>query len=160
MLNCFCNHPRRICCPSLNVRCENQVVNPVLLSDYGFFYNTVVGEIADDAIIPLTFVLGRGTSITSSSTTAGAITLLPGTYEVSYFASGTIPEGGTLGIGLELNGTDVVGSTISETGTAGDTRTLTQTMLINVPSVSTLELVNKSGAEATFSYASVAITRL
>lgn len=159
-MNCFFNHPRPIFCPRLNVQCENQIVNPVILSDFGYFYNTAPGEIATEAIIPLTLVLSRGTSITASTTTPGAITLLPGTYEITYTVAGEITEGGTLSVELELNGVDVVGSVLTETGTAGNEVNLSNTLLLNVTSVSTLELVNNTAETADFTFASVAITRL
>lgn len=159
-MNCFFNHPRPIFCPALRVNCENQIVNPVVLSDYGYFYNTAPGEIETETTIPLALVLSRGTSISASTTTAGAINLLPGTYEITYTVGGEIAAGGTLSAELELNGIDVVGSVLTETGTAGNEVNLSNTLLLNVTAVSTLELVNNTAETATFTFAGVSITRL
>lgn len=160
MPNCFFNHPRPIFCPALRVDCENQIVNPVILGDYGYFYNTAPGEIETEEQIPLTLVVSRGTSITASTTTPGAINLLPGTYEITYTVGGIITEGGTLSVELELNGVDVVGSALTETGTTGNEVNLSNTLLLNVSSISTLQLINNTAETATFTFAGVAITRL
>ena len=158
---CICNHPCPLYCPSFTTSCrENIVVNPVLSESFGFFNNTAVGAVESGATIPLALIQGRGTSITGSSTTTGAINLLPGTYEVAYFAEGTVPESGVISIQLELNEVVVSGSTISQTLPAGSGTTLTQTIVINVPQESTLELVNNSVDTTTYANASVFIRRL
>lgn len=158
---CICNHPCPLFCPGFTESCsENIVVNPIITENFGFFNNTAVGAVEPQAIIPVAFVQGRGTSITGSTTTVGAVNLLPGTYEVTYFAEGTVPESGTISIQLELNGIDVVGSTISATLPADTVTTLTQTIVITVAQTSTLELVNNSTDSTTFTNASIFIRRL
>ena len=159
MFNCRPVFPRPIYCP-LIVRSQNNIVNPVITNQFGFFNNTNPGAIETESIIPVTLVVGRGTNITQSTTTAGAVTLLPGTYEVSYMANGELSAGGTLSVELELNGVDVPGSALTDSGTAGDEVTVGQTMIINVPATSTLELINNSAETVTFTNASITINRL
>lgn len=157
---CIFNHPCPIFCPfSLNCT-GNQVVNPIIQPDFAFFNNTDVGDVASQAIIPVGLVQSRGTSISSNTTTTGAVTLLAGTYEVSYFAQGTTGEGENVSIKLELNGTEVSGSAITVTDSESEEITLTQTMIIDVPQTSTLELVNNTSETILFTIASMTIRRL
>lgn len=158
MFCCIPNQPRPIFCP-LIVRSENNIVNPTLTNEFGFFYNTALGEIGTGTLIPLTFVNGRGTTI-SQSTTAGAITLLPGTYQISYTANAVTPAGENVTIDLELNGTEVSGSAVTASGTAGTSVVLGQTIVLTTQTTSTLELVNISGETTEFFSASVTINRL
>ena len=159
MFCCRPVNPRPIYCP-LVVQSQNNIVNPVITNQFGFFNNTTPGTIEDETIIPLTLVNGRGTNITQSTTTTGAVTLLPGTYEVSYTANGTTPTGESVSVALQLNGVEVSGSVVTESGTAGTNVTIGQTMILNVPTTSTLSLVNTSGETTEFLLASMTINRL
>ena len=154
---CRFNHPCPIWCPCVRRVCRNEVVNPVLTESFGFFNNTAVVAIAENAIIPLSLVEVGGSGILPNG--AGAVTLAAGTYQVSYFASGTIPAGGTLSIKLRLNGVDVSGSVISATEAAGNVASLTQTIVLSTQLGGTLELVNNS-TSTTFSLASMLIRRI
>lgn len=159
---CIFNHPCPILCPS-NLACigGNNIINPILpTNQYGFFNNTAPGGIATNAIIPVTLSVGIGTAITASTTTSGAVTLLAGTYEISYFVEGTIPSGGTISAKLSLNGTDVPGSTLTNTATAGNVVNLGKTIIITVNQTSTLQLVNTTSETTTYSNASMSIKRL
>ena len=160
--NMYCyrpNQPRPIFCrlitPSANV-----VVNPLLPSDFGFFNNVAPGTIENQTLIPLTLVEGQGTNISESSTTTGAIALLPGTYQISYMANGVTPTGENVMIELQLNGTEVSGSGVTASGTTGTSVVLGQTIALDVASAGTLELVNMSGEATEFSSASITISRL
>ncbi len=158
---CIFNHPCPILCPS-NLGCigGNNIINPILpTNQYGFFNNTAPGSIATNAIIPVTLSVGAGSDITTSPTT-GAVRLLAGTYEISYFAEGTIPSGGTISAKLSLNGTDVPGSTLTNTATAGNVVNLGKTIIITVNQTSTLQLVNATSETTTYSNASMSIKRL
>lgn len=154
---CIFNHPCPIFCPSVNLECENQVVNPLLGQGYAFFNNTDVGLIESSAQIPLSpVILGGGTILPS-----GEGVLLPtGVYEVNYFASGTVPQGETLSIALQLGGTLVEGSQISATTTAGTTTNLTRTIVISVAQSSLLTLQNTTSQAADFSFASLFVRSL
>ncbi len=155
---CQFNHPCPIFCPSINLTCTNEVVNPDFDNDFGFFNNLAVGTIASQAIIPVSLVTSEGTSISSNG--AGGVTLVPGSYEVSYLANGTVPASGTLSIKLQLNGVDLSGSVLNATQTAGDVVSLTQTMIISTTNTNTLNLVNNSSDDTTFTYASLSIRRI
>lgn len=158
--HCCCNHPRPILCP-FSLDCDsNQVVNPILDTQFGFFNNTTTNTVLAQDTIPVFLVQSSGTSITPSLTTNGAVNLLAGTYEVSYFANGTVPANGNFSIKLEIDGVEVSGSVLNATQTAGEVASLTQTMIITVNQTSTLELVNNSADTTVFTNASMAIRRL
>lgn len=158
---CIFNHPCPIYCPFLNLSCRggNRIVNPVLTNQFAFFNNLSVGAINSSTIIPLSFVQGEGNNISPSSTT-GAVNLLAGIYEVTYFAQGNVPESGNLSIKLRLNGLDVDGSGISNVTTSNNVSTLTQTILISVKQTSILELVNNSSDTTTYTQASMFLRRI
>lgn len=159
--NCCCfNHPCPIFCRSLCVNsCQNEVINPVIGANFGFFNNTNVGAVTGNTIIPLSVVQSGGTGVTSNG--LGGISLVSGIYQVTYFASGEFPSGGILGVKLRLGGQDVANAVISETGTAGDVSTLTQTIVVNVPQEGAiLELVNNSTQSVVFTLASMFVQRI
>ncbi|MGN1201502.1 MAG: hypothetical protein ACI4R8_04540 [Candidatus Caccovivens sp.] len=157
---CCRNHPCPILCPFTLDCNSNQVVNPIIDTQFGFFNNTITNTVATQSTIPVSLVQSSGTSITQSQTVSGAVNLLAGTYEVSYFANGTVPANGNFSIKLELDGVTVSGSVLNANQTAGDVASLTQTMIITVPQTSTLELVNNSADSTVFTNASMAIRRL
>lgn len=158
--NCFCNHPCPIFC-SINLTCQgNEVVNPVLTQSYAFFSNNDVGTVETNAIIPLSLSQVSGDSISASTTTDGAINLLSGTYEISYFAQGTVPSSGTISVSLGLDGTEIPGSEISQTLDLGSEVTMSKTILVSVTQESTLELVNNSSQTTNFDSASIFVRRL
>lgn len=156
---CVCNHPCPIFCPFIDLTCQNEVVNPVVSSAFGFFNNLSVGAIASGAQIPVSLVIlgGDGGGIVPN---AGGVTVTPGTYEINYFAGGTVPAGGTLSIGLTLDGVSVAGSQVSSTQSAGSTVNLTRTIVVSAIDGGTISLVNTSGEAATFSFASMFLRRL
>lgn len=154
---CIFNHPCPIFCPFSLACTGNEVVNPIILTGYGFFNNVVGGAIAPQTIIPVSFVQGNSAGILSSTTVPGAVSLAAGAYEISYLAGGTVPASGSMSIKLRLNGADVAGSVLTGTQTAGNVINLTQTMVLTVPQGSTLELVNNSTDTTTYSYASMFI---
>lgn len=157
--NCRCNHPCPICCCRLR-NCTNDIVNPVIRGDFGYFNNTSTQTIASSERIPVSFVLGEGTSIVASEDVSGAVTLAQGTYEISYFANATIPAGASVSIALRLNGAIVPGSTVVVTGTAGEVVPVSQVIMVNVLQRSTLELVNVTAGSVVTNLASMSIKKL
>lgn len=156
---CVCNHPCPIFCPFVNFTCQNQVVNPVVGNAFGFFNNLSVGTVADGGQIPLSLVIlgGEGGGILPN---AGAVTVTPGTYEINYFAGGTVPASGTLGIELTLNGVGIAGSQVSSTQNSGSTVNLTRTIVVTALDGGTIALESSSSDAATFSFASMFLRRL
>ena len=156
---CILNHPCPIFCPFIDFTCSNEVVNPIVANSFGFFNNTVGGEVAAGGIIPVSLVLlgGEGGGILSNM---GSVTLTPGTYEVNYFAGGVVPAGNSISISLALNGTTISGSTVSSTQSAGNTVNLTRTIVVYVENGGTLSLVNSTLQPTNFNFASVFIRRL
>ena len=155
---CVFNHPCPIWCPCANLACRNEVVNPQFGNDFGFFNNLAVGSIASGAGLPVSLVTNEGISILSNG--AGGVSLLAGAYEVSYFASATVPAGGSVGIKLQLGGVDVSGSAISVSQSAGSVVNLTQTMIVTLLEASTLNLVNSTGEAVNFGTASISVRRI
>ncbi len=155
---CVFNHPCPIWCPQVNLACRNEVVNPQFGNDFGFFNNLAVGAIAPQAIIPVSLVTSEGISILSNG--VGGVSLLAGSYEISYLANGVIPASGTKSIKLQLNGADVSGSAISITQTVGDVVTLTQSMIVSFLEPSTLHLVNNSADTVNLTLASNSVRRI
>ena len=157
-MSCFYNHPTQIVCQTIVRKCRNEVTNPVITNDYGYFNNTSVGSVETGGVLPVTTILTRGSNIVADQT--GSITLQAGTYQVSYTATGEIPTGGTISVGLELNNVGVSGSDITESGTAGNVESLSRTILLNVLGTSTLNLVNTGTEETVYDFAGLTITRL
>lgn len=157
--NCFCNHPCPIFCRRLRC-CTNDVVNPILTGNFGFFNNTTTQTIGALERIPVSFVLGEGTSVLPSMTTPGAVTLAQGTYEISYFANVVLPESGTARIALELNGALISGSSVEESSPSGTLAALSQTIMLEVEQSSTLELVNGTSVPLVVNLASLSIKKL
>ena len=91
--NCRCNHPCPIFCGRVRC-CTNDIVNPILTNNFGFFNNTATQTVGAFGTIAVNFVLGEGSSISQSNLVSGAISLAPGTYEVSYFANASKWLGG------------------------------------------------------------------
>lgn len=156
---CSYNHPCPIFCPFVNFTCSNSVVNPIVSNSFAFFNNIVGGSITSGGLIPLSLVIlgGEGGGITSS---AGAVNVTPGTYEINYFAGGTVPASETLSIALQLNGVNIMGSEISGTQGSGTTLNLTRTIVVSAVNGGTISLVNTSSETVNFSFASMFIRRL
>ena len=156
------------CCPNtpepIRVigRCSNtnNVVNPIILSSFGFFENNLGGTVTANAIIPVTLTSSQGDNVSGSTTTAGAITLTTGTYEITYNVDATIPTLGTMSVGLRLNGTNITGSTSAVSGTAGNQGILTKSIIVTVPQTSTLELYNAGSENLTISSANVIVKEI
>lgn len=157
--NCCCNHPCPIFCRRLRC-CTNDVVNPVLTGNFGYFNLTEQFAAGAFGIIPVYFVLGEGTSVLPSAVTSGAVTLAQGTYEISYFANVTIPASGSANVALRLNGAVVNGSQVEVTGVAGEVQQISQTIMVSVAQSSTLELINNTAGSLSTTLASLSIKKL
>ena len=157
--NCCCNHPCPIFCRRLRA-CTNDVVNPNLNGNFAFFNNTAVQTVGAFATIPVFFVLGEGTSVTSSSVENGTVNLAQGTYEISYFANVVIPASGTANIALALNNAIVSGSSVEVTGEMGEVRPVSQTIMLTVSQASTLKLLNNSNGSVTINLANQSIKKM
>ena len=157
--NCCCNHPCPIFCGRLRC-CTNDIVNPVLTGNFGYFNRIGETTVGGLGIIPVSFVLGEGTSVLPSTAVPGAVTLAQGTYEVSYFANVVIPASGTASIALRLNGGIAGGSSIEVTGVAGEVVSISQTIMLSVEQSSTLELFNNTAANLTTTLASLSIKKM
>ena len=109
-------------------------------------------DIAQNAIIPLTLVAATdGSTFTVSD---GAINLPEaGTYLVSYSVNGSNATG-DIATTLYLNGTPVIGETLSEAST-GDIANLSKTILLTTNAPAALSIFNTSAGTATISNASI-----
>lgn len=139
--------------------CDNNtsVVNPVVLPSFGFFENNLGGTVPVNSIIPVTLTSSQGSNVTASTSTAGAVTLAPGRYEITYFVNGTIPASTTMSVALRANGVQVTGSTATVSGTAGNQAILTKTIVLTVLSSTTLELYNAGSDTLTISNANILV---
>ena len=134
------------------------MVNPPIVPSLAFFSLTTPTEVASTAVVPVPLVSVTGTAI--SSPTPGTATLTAGTYEVSYAVTSVIGASGTNSFGLELNGTVVPASVTTATGTAGDTSTLTDSVIITVPSSTNLTLNNLGADSVTVNVANMTIRKI
>lgn len=139
---------------------NNSVINPVVLSSFGFFENNLGGTVPANTIIPVALTSSQGNNVSASSTTAGTITLAPGRYEITYFVNGTLPASTTMSVALRANGVQVAGSTSTASGTAGNQTTLTKTIVLTVLSTTTLELYNNGTDALTISNANILVKEI
>lgn len=158
--NCCCNHPCPIFCPCSLECSSNEVVNPVIENQFGYFNNSTTTTVASQGVISVTLSQSQGTSITQSSSVSGGINLLAGTYQVSYFANGTTPENENFSIKLEIDSNEVAGSVINVNQESGDVVSASQTIVISLTQSSTLTLVNNSANSTVITSASVVIRRI
>lgn len=156
---CISNHPCPILCSSLS-SCTNTILNPVIAIPFAFFDNRQTQTVATDGTIAVNLVESRGSEITTSTAVSGAVDLAAGSYQVTYLAGGTVPSGGNLSIKLRLDGIDVQSSLLTTTQPAGQFANLTQTIIITVLQTTTLEIVNNSGQDTIYSYASISVSGL
>lgn len=138
---------------------NNSVVNPVVLPSFGFFENNLGGTVPVNTIIPVTLTSSQGNNVSASST-AGAVTLAPGRYEITYFVNGTLPASTTMSVALRANGVQVAGSTSTASGTAGNQTTLTKTIVLTVPVTTTLELYNNGTDALTISNVNILVKEI
>lgn len=158
-VNCCCrNHPRPIfCCQRLECS-QNEVVNPVVQGSFGFFNNTSIATYSQNEIIPLVAVMSQGAGV--SSTSAGGVLLSAGTYQITYFAQGRLLEDGEISVGLRLNGQEIAGTRLVQSGQSGEVKNLSQTILFGIVEGSILEIVDLGEQNATFSLASLYVVRV
>lgn len=158
---CCPNNPRPIFTRSLGLCSPNTVVNPpIATTSFAFFTNNNVGIIASGDSIPLTITQSRDSDITQSLSVFGAVTLLPGIYQITYFVQGDIPTGGEISIGVHQNGVQLIDSVATQSGTTGTSVSISKTIVLNVNVTSTLQLINESGESVDFSTANMFISKL
>ena len=122
-------------------RCDsNTVVNPVIVPNFAFFTLASSVTVTSGGVVPLALVSSSGTAITL--TTVGEITLAVGTYAVNYNISSILGASGSNSFGLTLNGVTIPASVTSVTGSAGDSASLSNSVIITVTSPSALRIVN------------------
>lgn len=139
---------------------SNDVINPIIPQSFGFFQNVLGGSVPTGSIIPVTLSSSRGGMVTQSTTTSGAVNLMPGTYEITYFVNGTVPASGTLSVALRANGAQVAGSTASVTQTASNQVAVSKTIVLSVPTNTTLELYNAGTDALTISNANILVKEI
>ena len=131
------------------------IANPTV-SNFAF-YNTLTSQVvAPGASVALNFVSGFG-----GMADAGLISLGEGNYQVTFNAVGIVPAGGTIALGIALDGGIVLGAIGSMTGTVGSQQNITDSTIINIDSSGgVLSLINPLAESETISSASLVITRL
>lgn len=116
---------------------------------------------AGTALVFNTNQLEKGSSIVHAPDSGVFSIVQPGIYLLSYSIVGTNPsEGSTIRVELQVNGATVPGSRTSETiAVATGTASLSSSVLINVPTSSSLSLVTLEDG-STFTNANFVIQRL
>lgn len=116
---------------------------------------------AGTALVFNTNQLEKGSSIVHTPGSGVFSIVQPGIYLLSYSIVGTNPsEGSTIRVELQVNGATVPGSRTSETiAVATGTASLSSSVLINVPTSSSLSLVTLEDG-STFTNANLVIQRL
>ena len=153
---CVFNHPCPIFCP-INLACSNNIQNPTLPNEFAFLNNLAPSSIASNAVIPLGLANFFGNFVVPSD---NGVSLTAGVYEVSYSVSGIIPENNTFSVGLNLDGVEVAGSTMTSAQQSTNEVNIQRTIVVNVPFGGLLQLVNKSSQSVDFSFASMFIRQL
>ena len=150
-------YPRPIfqCCSGGSCGGPNTIVNPTRSEEWGFF----VGEgatVAQNQALPLTLNASAGTAVTQSDATTVGLTA--GSYQVSFnvtASSATNP----MEFALELNGTVLPYSIVTATGDSTN-KTLSNSVIISVPTNATLRIVNLTAGNATATRSNLAATKL
>lgn len=137
---------------------SNTVINPIILPSYALFALATPTVVAGGGTVLLTPVTLSGTGIVSP--VAGEITLLPGTYFVSYSIGSLFGASGTNAFGLSQNGVQIPSTVASATGTPGSATTLGNQTLITVTTPSVVRLVNYGADAVTVNSANLVIQRI
>lgn len=138
---------------------QNTVVNPTVDND-SFVASSVVSTqtVATNSPIIPTLNYSKGQSITYANN--GVFTLTQGRYIVSYGVNGTIAGSG-FSFGGFLDGTAVVNSNATNSGTTSSGGSVSNEFLITVTNpTSTFEVRNTSGETTTVTNANVNIQRI
>ena len=116
-------------------------------------------NVANSTVIPIS-KLG-GTTGTTMTVSGNAITVQPGTYLITYGASGSPNTSTTFAIELEQDGAPVTDSKItSEVPNNDDPTTVSNTVLLTTDALATLDIKNVSGAQADLTSAGISVVKL
>lgn len=119
------------------------------------YANVGASAVTAGSIIPIT--LSTSTAPTTLSVVDNAVNIADaGTYLVSYFADGSVPEG-DFSTTLYRNGTAIANESIIFTDSSGAG---SKTILVNLASGDTLSIYNTSASTATFNDASLTVLKL
>ena len=105
-----------------------------------------------------------GTAVTHTPGSSDITLTEPGTYEISYNTTASIPTGtvpGTVSAYLASGGAAIPGTTVSSTvATAADTAALAATTIVTVPDGTTAITLVPNSADTTFTNTAVTVRRI
>ena len=143
------------CCQTSSCGGSNTVINPTRSEEWGFFVGGGVTAGQGQAL-PITLTASAGTAVSQSDSTT--IGLTAGSYQVAYnvTASSTTSP---MEFALQLNGSVLPYSTATAAGDSS-TKTLSNTVIISVPTNATLQIVNQTAGNASVVRSNLAATKL
>ena len=115
--------------------------------------------VASNSVIPLT--LSTTTPTTTMTLSNNAISLLAGTYLVTYGATGTRTTDGNLSAQLYANGSALANEIVSDNATSANSANLSKTILYTAAADgTTLSLYNTSGESVNLTGANITAVRI
>lgn len=150
-------YPRPIfrCCSGGSCGGPNTIVNPSRSEEWGFFVGGGLAVTQNQAL-PLTLNASAGTAVSQGDATT--VVLTAGSYQVSFSvtaSSATSP----MEFGLQLNGSVLPYSIVTAAGDSTD-KSLSNSVIISVPTNATLRIVNLTAGNATVIRSNLAATKL
>lgn len=136
---------------------ENSVINPENVLNQSFFALTNLTTVIVNGDVPLTLVSSSGNSFLINN---GVVTLGVGRFQITYNVTSELSTSGQNIFGLMLNGENVSSSLTTQTGTAGDRVSQSNTVIVTTTSSSTISLRNLSTGNVQITNANLLITKL
>lgn len=136
---------------------ENSVINPKNVLNQSFFALTDLTTVIANGDVPLTLVSSSGSGFSINN---GVVTLGVGRFQITYNVTSELPTSGQNIFGLILNGENVSSSLTTQTGTAGDRISQSNTVIVTTTSSSTISLRNLSTGNVQVINANLLITKL
>jgi len=136
----------------------NNVVNPVINEEYVFMVLTETTTVASGDIIPVALTNFAGNAITS--TEAGIVNMIPGTYQATFNVTSEIGAGGENSFALSLNDTVISVSSTSEEGSVGSVSSVSNSIIFSVTENSTLSLINNGSDTVNVQRANLTVRKI
>ena len=150
-------YPCPVCCCACNCS-SNSVVNPVIESSFAFLNLPTTATVASGATVPVAIVFNNGTSIIA--TTTGEVNLAVGTYQLTYNVTSVVGASGTNSFGISINGATFSPSITTVSGTAGETVSVSNGVIISVVNPSVIRLVNLGTDDVSVTRANLTIRKI
>lgn len=136
---------------------ENSVINPENVLNQSFFGLTNSTIIATDGAVPLTLISSSGNGFLINN---GVVTLGVGRFQITYNVTSELSTSGQNIFGLTLNDENISSSLSTQTGTAGNRISQSNTVIVTTTSSSTISLRNLSTGNVQLINTNLLITKL